>query len=144
VLDTPVEAVLRAFRGTLDRTMGAIICAANSVALASQFRGVAVEVSRHHTGLLLSPRTVADGDLLGIRVPTGTASHHPGRGFFACHGEAVEVQVARPPDLEEPTGEKPTEEEPTGQTGSALDVGELLADLALTESHDIDTADMAR
>ena len=134
LLDTPAEAVLRAFRGTLDRTMGAIICAANSVALASQFRGVAVEVSRHQTGLLLSPRTVADGDLLGIRVPRGTASHHPGRGFFACHGEAVEVQVARPPDLEDPTG----------QTGSALDVGELLADLALTESHDIDTADMAR
>ncbi|HET7277214.1 MAG TPA: FtsK/SpoIIIE domain-containing protein [Dermatophilaceae bacterium] len=99
LLDTPAEAVLRAFRGTLDRTSGAIICAANSVALASQFRGVAVEVSRHQTGLLLSPRTVADGDLLGIRVPRGTASHHPGRGFFACRGEAVEVQVARPPDM---------------------------------------------
>ena len=142
LLDTPVETVLREFCRTVDRTGGAIICAANSVALASQYRGVAVEVGRHQTGLLLNPRSVADGDLLGIRVPRGLPGS-PGRGLLACRGEVLEVQVARPPTEPEPSQSEPSRPQASGKCASALDVGELLADLAIAESQHVDTTHMA-
>jgi S-DNA-T family DNA segregation ATPase FtsK/SpoIIIE len=57
------------------------VCVARSEDLMVSFRGVAVDVRRSRTGLLLQP-TVADGELLGVRVPPQRTSTVPGRGLL--------------------------------------------------------------
>jgi S-DNA-T family DNA segregation ATPase FtsK/SpoIIIE len=57
------------------------VCVARSEDLMVSFRGLAVDVRRSRTGLLLQP-TVADGELLGVRVPPQRTSPVPGRGLL--------------------------------------------------------------
>jgi S-DNA-T family DNA segregation ATPase FtsK/SpoIIIE len=59
------------------------------------FRGVVPEVARHATGVLLGPRSAADGELFRMRVdPLG--DRHPGRGLHIVDGTATPIQVATP------------------------------------------------
>ena len=93
-LDHPADPVLREVARSVERDRGLLVCAATSATLATQYRGVAVEVARHQTGLLLSPRGPADADLFGIRAPR-VLERVPGRGLLVARGTATDVQVAR-------------------------------------------------
>jgi S-DNA-T family DNA segregation ATPase FtsK/SpoIIIE len=93
-IETPADPVLREIARLVERDQGLVVCAATTATLATQYRGLAVEVARHQTGLLLSPQGPADGDLFGIRAPR-SRERVPGRGLLVARGSATEVQVAR-------------------------------------------------
>ncbi|HEV2888151.1 MAG TPA: FtsK/SpoIIIE domain-containing protein [Jatrophihabitans sp.] len=63
------------------RHRAAVIAAARSEDLAVSFRGPAVAVRRHRTGLLLQPGP-ADGELLGVRTGGQRMASVPGRGLL--------------------------------------------------------------
>ena len=95
LVDTPIDAPLRDLVRTLDRTGGLLVVGANSTVLASQYRGVAVEVARHRTGLLLRPGSALDAELLGVRVRPDPRAP-VGRGQLVRRGVATPVQVVLP------------------------------------------------
>ncbi|QGN56758.1 FtsK/SpoIIIE domain-containing protein [Nostocoides sp. HKS02] len=95
LVDSPIDALLRDLARTLDRTGGLVVVGANSTVLASQYRGVAVEVARHRTGLLLRPGSALDAELLGVRVRRDPRAP-VGRGHLVRRGVATPVQVAIP------------------------------------------------
>jgi S-DNA-T family DNA segregation ATPase FtsK/SpoIIIE len=94
LVDTPIDALLRDLVRAVDRTGGLVVVGANSTALATQYRGVAIEVARHRTGLLLRPGSGLDGELLGVRVRPDPRAPI-GRGQLVRRGIATPVQVAR-------------------------------------------------
>jgi len=95
LLDTPLEPVLREVARLADRDDGLVLCGASSTALATQYRGLALDIARERTGVLLGPGTVVDADLFGLRLrPDRTAP--PGRGHLVVRGRAVPLQVALP------------------------------------------------
>jgi S-DNA-T family DNA segregation ATPase FtsK/SpoIIIE len=51
-------------------------------------------VRRSRSGLLISPQSSNDGDLLGVRLPRNMAAGPPGRGLLALNGTVAGVQVA--------------------------------------------------
>jgi S-DNA-T family DNA segregation ATPase FtsK/SpoIIIE len=61
-------------------------------------RGIGVawirELRREGHGLLLSADPIADGDLLGMRLPRSVVAPAPGRGFLVRPGSAQFIQVA--------------------------------------------------
>ena len=61
------------------------------------YRGAVVELRRARSGLLLSPESPLDGELLGTRLAR-TALHapHPGRGLLVQDAVVTPVQVADP------------------------------------------------
>jgi S-DNA-T family DNA segregation ATPase FtsK/SpoIIIE len=97
--DAPVEAplldLLRSDCRSGPLCASAVVLAGGTTELASRFRGVTVEARRSRTGVLLSPASAVDGDLFGIRVPTG-GRQMPGRGLLVVRGRVTPVQVARP------------------------------------------------
>jgi S-DNA-T family DNA segregation ATPase FtsK/SpoIIIE len=103
LLDSAVEPVLREVARLAERDGGLLVCATATSSLAAQYRGLAVEVARRRTGLLLGPLGAADGDLLGVRLPRHRGAG-TGRGLLVRRGEVTEIQVARPP---QPSGVAP-------------------------------------
>ena len=95
LLDQPVEVVLREISQVVDRDGGLLVLGANATALSSMYRGVAVEVARHRTGVLLGPSSTADAELFGARVPVDRGAR-PGRGHVVRRGACTPVQVALP------------------------------------------------
>lgn len=95
LLDHPVEAVLREITHLVDHHDGLVVVGANSTALSSLYRGLAVEVARHHTGVLLGPTSTADSQAFGVRVPPEREAR-PGRGHVVRRGVATSVQMALP------------------------------------------------
>jgi S-DNA-T family DNA segregation ATPase FtsK/SpoIIIE len=66
----------------------AVIAAARSEDVAMSFRGPAVAVRRHRTGLLLQP-SPADGELLGVRAGLHRLAPVPGRGLLVTDATRV-------------------------------------------------------
>ena len=95
LLDTPVEPVLRDLARAARQGSGLVTCSAGTSTLLTQYRGVAVEVARSQTGLLLGARGVGDAELFGLpgRGPA-PADRVPGRGLLVTAAATVEVQVA--------------------------------------------------
>jgi S-DNA-T family DNA segregation ATPase FtsK/SpoIIIE len=93
LLDTPADPVLREIGRLVDRHGGLLVVGANSSNLTTQYRGVAVEVGRHRTGILLRPGSIADADLFGLRVRL-TRDAPPGRGHLVRRSGATPLQVA--------------------------------------------------
>ena len=89
--DAPVVPVVREIMGLVDRDRGLVAMTTSPAAVLGRFRGLDVEMARHRTGLLLSPRP-ADGDVLGLRRLDGIPSW-PGRGLACTPGEVTELQV---------------------------------------------------
>ena len=89
---TPADAVL--VTHARRRADLVVTAAVDALALPTLFRGLVVDVSRHRTGLLLSPSGALDGEPFGIRVPSGPLV--AGRGWLVEHGRPRRVQVARP------------------------------------------------
>jgi len=78
-------------RGTL------VVVAGTTSELTSGYRGFVVTLRRARRGLLLSPESAADGDLLAVRLPRSTGARRlPGRALLVEHGHAQSVQVALP------------------------------------------------
>ncbi|HET8768787.1 MAG TPA: hypothetical protein VFM86_15785, partial [Pedococcus sp.] len=95
VVDTPVDPVLREIAALVERDHGLLVCGADAGALAAQYRGPAVEVARHRTGLLLGRCGPVESDLLGVR-PVAGGPCPPGRGVLVIRGTAVPIQLADP------------------------------------------------
>jgi S-DNA-T family DNA segregation ATPase FtsK/SpoIIIE len=83
------------------RAGSAVVASARSEDLMVSFRGLAVDIRRSRTGLLLQP-TVPDGDLLGVRVTPHRSRMPPGRGLLIteeyrqCAPDGLPVQLALP------------------------------------------------
>jgi S-DNA-T family DNA segregation ATPase FtsK/SpoIIIE len=79
------------------RDAGTLIVAAGTTQdLVSGYRGFVVELRTSRTGLLLSPQSSADGDLLGVRLSRSTGGDvHPGRGLLVRRGRVEPLQVAQ-------------------------------------------------
>ncbi len=90
--DGPLEALVLEAVATAARRGAPVAVSAESGALVTAFRGVAIQVAGRRTGLLLSPRGAADGDVLGVRV-RGPREVVPGRGLLVRAGAAAVVQV---------------------------------------------------
>ena len=72
-----------------------VVAAGTSDDLQSTYRGFTLEVRRSRCGLLLSPQSTLDGDLVGARLSRTTGGRvHPGRGLLAVRGELTPIQVA--------------------------------------------------
>ncbi len=91
---TPADDAIRAFLRTADRSRAAVVVAGQLEDMKTELRGAVVEAKKAKTGLLLSPPSTLDGDLVGLRLPRNLIGRMPaGRGVFALHGDAVVVQV---------------------------------------------------
>ena len=101
LLDHPLEAVLREIAHVVDRDGGLLVVGANATALSSMYRGLAVEVARHRTGVLLGPASRAEAEVLGARAPVDRGSG-PGRGHVVQRGASTPVQVALPTAAPDP------------------------------------------
>jgi DNA segregation ATPase FtsK/SpoIIIE, S-DNA-T family len=76
-----------------------VVVAGTTEELVTGFRGFVVDVRKARAGVLLSPRSAADGDLLGVRLSRATGGDVvPGRGLLAVGGRVQPLQVALPPD----------------------------------------------
>jgi S-DNA-T family DNA segregation ATPase FtsK/SpoIIIE len=75
-----------------------VVAAAEPAEAALAFRGLLAALRRSRTGLLLSPRSAADGEAFGLRVGAIDAVP-PGRGLLVHAGRAIAVQVADPVGL---------------------------------------------
>ena len=78
---------------SVDRDRGLGVVGAKDDAVSVQYRGVAVSVARHRTGILLGPSGATAADLLGARVPVDRQAP-PGRGYLVRSGAALPIQVA--------------------------------------------------
>jgi S-DNA-T family DNA segregation ATPase FtsK/SpoIIIE len=96
--DTPIGDALTAFIAR-QPTGAAVVATARSEDLMVSFRGIAVDIRRSGTGVLLQP-TVADGDLFGIRVHRARGEFVPGRGLLVSERhrpmapEGLPIQLA--------------------------------------------------
>jgi S-DNA-T family DNA segregation ATPase FtsK/SpoIIIE len=69
-------------RTARDRGIG-IVLGGDSSQVAGGFSGWQVEIRKNRSGILLSPQSVSDGDLVGARLSRSSLSTsvQPGRGF---------------------------------------------------------------
>jgi S-DNA-T family DNA segregation ATPase FtsK/SpoIIIE len=87
---TPLEAILR--RG---RDVNARVIASIESAAARGFSAWIRELRKDANGLLLTPDTDLDGDLLAVRLPRGRSRNFPpGRGYLVGGGQIVHAHVA--------------------------------------------------
>ncbi len=87
-LDTPVGDALADLLRTATAPLAAVV-SGRSDDLAVTYRGVASEVRRSRSGLLLQPEP-GDGDLLGIRLPRSRSVSLPGRGLLVLDQPQLE------------------------------------------------------
>jgi S-DNA-T family DNA segregation ATPase FtsK/SpoIIIE len=83
-------------RAARDRA-SVVVAAGTTDELVTGYRGFAVDLRRSKAGVLLSPQSPADGDLLGVRLSrTIGGDVRPGRGVLALRGRTEPLQVALP------------------------------------------------
>jgi S-DNA-T family DNA segregation ATPase FtsK/SpoIIIE len=99
LVDTPVDDVLRQIASLVARDSGLVVCGADVRGVATQYRGLAVDVARARTGVLLGPTSAVDGDVFGLRLAADPTAP-PGRGHLVRRGRVVPVQLAAPSGLE--------------------------------------------
>jgi S-DNA-T family DNA segregation ATPase FtsK/SpoIIIE len=90
-----VEEVLIDLVRSGRQTGAGVVCAGMTHELLTQFRGLAVEVRRQQTGLLLHPSSPTDGELFTVRA-SPLRERLPGRGLHVERGRLTPVQVALP------------------------------------------------
>jgi S-DNA-T family DNA segregation ATPase FtsK/SpoIIIE len=72
----------------------AVVVAGQLDDLKSELRGTIVEARKAKAGLLLSPPSTLDGELVGLRLTRNLIGRMPaGRGLLASNGEAIPIQV---------------------------------------------------
>ena len=94
--DTSASARLdRIVRGASDNEW-LIVIGGTTADLSRRFSGWIFDARQSRSGLLLWPSSVADGEVLDIRLPRSTGSGHappPGRGILAVRGKWTNIQV---------------------------------------------------
>jgi S-DNA-T family DNA segregation ATPase FtsK/SpoIIIE len=91
-LATVAEEYLRAIRDSGD----ALVVACGLDEVTSMYRGVAASLRKARTGLLLAPRSAADGDVFATRLPRSVGAAVPaGRAILVRAGSWEWVQVPR-------------------------------------------------
>jgi S-DNA-T family DNA segregation ATPase FtsK/SpoIIIE len=96
--DTAVGAELERLARQAGEGTTAVVVAGRPDDLAVTFRGVAAEVRRAHTGILLRPAP-GDGDLLGVHLGRSRSSTPPGRGVLVSHQPQLEALAFGEPAL---------------------------------------------
>jgi DNA segregation ATPase FtsK/SpoIIIE, S-DNA-T family len=72
----------------------AVVVAGQIDEMKNELRGVIVEAKKAKVGLLLSPTSTLDGELVSLRLARNLVGRTPpGRGILAVHGDATVVQV---------------------------------------------------
>lgn len=95
--DGPLADAIVAHLGALRDRPGLIVGAGTTDELTSAYRGPAATIKKSRSGLLLSPATPNDGDLLGVRLPrSALGGANPGRGLLVTGGAWQLVQVPVP------------------------------------------------
>ncbi|HEX5968443.1 MAG TPA: hypothetical protein VFY88_08205, partial [Intrasporangium sp.] len=92
---TPAEAVVLDLHHDLDGSGAWCVATVDARRATSLYRGLVPELARHGTGIILSPSSPTDGEVLGVRVEAAR-QRHPGRGVLVLDGVPVPVQVADP------------------------------------------------
>jgi DNA segregation ATPase FtsK/SpoIIIE, S-DNA-T family len=96
-LDSMVDEQLTAMLRTIDERRVMVVAAVDTTVARKAWQGVAVELRKGRTGLLLQPEVDSDGDLLNVALPRLHMRSWPeGRGFLVQRGRADLVQVAVP------------------------------------------------
>ncbi|MBW3646899.1 MAG: FHA domain-containing protein [Actinobacteria bacterium] len=78
------------------RDVGTIVLVAGTTdELVAGYRGFVLDLRRSRAGILLSPQSAGDGDLLGVRLSRTTGGDvRPGRGLLVRRGRVEPLQVA--------------------------------------------------
>ncbi|MGH9041620.1 MAG: FtsK/SpoIIIE domain-containing protein, partial [Acidimicrobiia bacterium] len=91
------DEALKAFLKGRGPGQAAIVVAGQVEEMKNELRGCIVEAKKAKAGLLLSPASTLDGELVGLRLArTLVGRTPPGRGVMSLHGEATMVQVPLP------------------------------------------------
>ncbi len=94
IADATVIDALAAFTRSARDYGHVVIVAGTTSEMISGFRGFIPEVRKSKTGLLLTPESPGDGDLLGLRLPrTALFQGPPGRAVHIAQGDMKVVQV---------------------------------------------------
>ncbi|MBK5307468.1 MAG: FHA domain-containing protein [Frankiaceae bacterium] len=95
LVDSPLAYLLeKAVREMRDSHV-CVVAAGTTDELVTGYRGFVMELRRAKHGILLSPQSASDGDLLGVRLSRSVGGDvHPGRGLLCHRGSAVPLQVA--------------------------------------------------
>jgi S-DNA-T family DNA segregation ATPase FtsK/SpoIIIE len=97
LVDSPLAHLLEKAVREMRDSGTAIVVGGTTDELVTGYRGFVVELRRSRHGLLLSPQSAADGDLLGVRLSRAVGGDvHPGRGLLCHRGTTTPVQVAAP------------------------------------------------
>jgi S-DNA-T family DNA segregation ATPase FtsK/SpoIIIE len=96
LLDTSMADRLESLVRSARDADQAVVAAGTTDDLGSQYRGFVVDIRRSRSGLLISPQSPSDGDLLGVRLPRNMAAGPPGRGLLVRNGTVTPVQAALP------------------------------------------------
>ena len=96
LVDSPVGLLLEELvRTSSDRRL-VVVAAGLTGEMSSGYRGFVVALRRARRGLLLSPESAADGDLLGVRLPRSTGGPlHPGRALLVDRDSVRSMQVGQ-------------------------------------------------
>jgi S-DNA-T family DNA segregation ATPase FtsK/SpoIIIE len=96
LLDTGMGERLGALARSARDADQAVVAAGTTDDLGSQYRGFVVDLRRSRSGLLISPQSPGDGDLLSVRLPRNMVAGPPGRGLLVLNGRVIPVQAALP------------------------------------------------
>jgi S-DNA-T family DNA segregation ATPase FtsK/SpoIIIE len=97
LVDSPLAYLLEKVVRELRDTSSLMAVAGTTDELVTGYRGFVVDLRRSKTGVLLSPQSAADGDLLGVRLSRAIGGAvHPGRGLLCRRGTAEPIQIALP------------------------------------------------
>jgi S-DNA-T family DNA segregation ATPase FtsK/SpoIIIE len=95
LVDSPLANLLEKAVREMRDTNTVVVAAGTTDELITGYRGFVVELRRAKCGLLLSPQSAADGDLLGVRLSRAIGGPvHPGRGLLCTRGTTTPLQVA--------------------------------------------------
>jgi S-DNA-T family DNA segregation ATPase FtsK/SpoIIIE len=95
LVDSPLAQVLERVVREMRDSNTMVIAAGTTDELVTGYRGFLVELRRARAGVLLSPQSAADGDLLGVRLSRSVGGPvHPGRGLLCTRGRTTPLQVA--------------------------------------------------